>query len=428
MSPATLWAAVLIFAGTYAVIAFARVPRLHLDRPGAAVCGAVLMVVCGALSFDDAWSAIDSRTIVLLLGMMILNVLLEESGFFELAVRAVLSRTRSAMQLLVGLAILSAVLSALFLNDTVCLMLTVPVLAVLRRTGLPAVPYLIALAMSANIGSVMTVIGNPQNMLIASYSGWSYAGFFVWMAPVGLLSLAALVALLYWFYGHQLPRTPLLLRETAPSIDDEPASVDRPLLIKSLVVLAAVMVGFVVVGDLPLVAMAGASVLLLISGRAAAVVLARVNWTLLAFFAGLFIVVRGLEETGLVADLVEAVQPMYGSSLATQTPVFTAVTVVASNVVSNVPFVVLARGIVPTLADPPLMWLVLAMASTLAGNLTIPGSVATLIVLETAKQHAPAQARVSFVEFLRIGVPVTVTTTVLGALILTFEHWLFARI
>lgn len=427
MSPATLWAAVLIFAGTYAVIAFARLPRLHLDRPGAAVCGAVLMVVCGALSFDEAWSAIDSRTIVLLLGMMILNVLLQESGFFELAVRGVLSRTRSALQLLVGLTILSAVLSALFLNDTVCLMLTVPVLVVLRRTGLPAVPYLIALAMSANIGSVMTVIGNPQNMLIANYSGWSYVGFFAWMAPVGIASLLVLVLLLRWFYGHQLPRGPLVLQTVDAARDGDPATVDRPLLVKSLLVLAAVVVGFVVVGDLPLVAMAGASVLLLISGRAAAEVLAQVNWTLLAFFAGLFIVVRGLEETGLVADLVQAVQPMYGPTLATQIPVFTAVTVVASNLVSNVPFVVLARGIVPTLAEPSLMWLVLAMASTLAGNLTIPGSVATLIVLETAKQHAPAQARVGFVEFLRIGVPVTVATTVLGAIILAAEHWLHAR-
>jgi Na+/H+ antiporter NhaD/arsenite permease-like protein len=307
------------------------------------------------------------------------------------------------------------VLSALFLNDTVCLMLTVPVLAVLRRTGLPAVPYLIALAMSANIGSVATVVGNPQNMLIASYGEWSYAGFFVWMAPVGMASLAALVVLLRWHYGHLQPV------ETPAS---PPTKVDSPLLVKSLLTLAAVLVGFIVVGDLPLVAMAGASLLLLISGRAAAEVLARVNWTLLAFFSGLFIVVRGLEETGLVAELVEAVQPMYGRTLATQIPVFSAATVLASNVVSNVPFVVLARGIVPTLAEPSLMWLVLAMASTLAGNLTIPGSVATLIVLETARQHAPAEARVSFVEFLRIGVPVTLTSVVLGALILAAEHGL----
>ena len=194
---------------------------------------------------------------------------------------------------------------------------------------------------------------------------------------------------------------------------------------QSLVVLAGVVAGFVVLGDLPLVAMLGAAVLLLISRRPTTEVLARVNWVLLAFFAGLFIVVRGLEETGLVARLAAAVQPMYGNSLATQIPVFSAVTVLASNVVSNVPFVVLARGIVPDLIEPRLMWLVLAMASTLAGNLTIPGSVATLIVLETARRHQPGQeTSIGFFEFLRVGLPVTLVTTTLGALVLAGEHWL----
>ena len=206
MTESQFWAAVLIFAGTYAVIAFARIPRLHLDRPGAAVCGAALMVACGVLSFDEAWRAIDSRTIVLLLGMMILNVLLEDSGFFELAAAAVLNRGGSPQRLLVGLTVLSAVLSALFLNDTVCLMLTVPVLAILRRSDLPPAPYLIALATSANIGSVMTVIGNPQNMLIAGYSGWTYAQFLAWMAPVGIVSLAALIMILLGLYGAPIAR------------------------------------------------------------------------------------------------------------------------------------------------------------------------------------------------------------------------------
>jgi len=427
MSSATVVVTVAIFAAVYAVIALGRMPWLKLDRPGAVLCGAVLMVACGSLSFDQAWQAIDSHTIVLLLGMMILNALLEESGFFDLVVRAVLRRTRSGLQLLVGLIVLSGVLSALFLNDTVCLMLTVPVLAVLRRTTLPVAPYLIALAMSANIGSVMTVVGNPQNMLIAHYGNWSYTHFFLWMAPVGVAGLLVLVALLGWFYGPRLRAANLgdPLGAAGDAVDGGTvATVDRPLLFKSLAVLLGVVVGFVVLGDLPLVAMVGASALLVISGRLAASVLARVNWTLLAFFAGLFIVVEGLEQTGLVADAAQAVRPMYGSSLATQIPVFAAVTVVASNVVSNVPFVVLARGIVPTLDEPSLMWLVLAMASTLAGNLTIPGSVATLIVLETAQQHSPAAERVGFLEFLRVGIPVTLITTALGAAILAGLHLL----
>jgi Na+/H+ antiporter NhaD/arsenite permease-like protein len=320
------------------------------------------------------------------------------------------------------LSILSAVLSALFLNDTVCLMLTPPVMVVLRRSGLPSAPYLIALAMSANIGSVMTEVGNPQNMLIASYSGHSYASFAASMAPVGAASLAVLVAMLLVAYGRRLRGATL----DAQAISAAALNIDRPLLNKALLVLAGVMVAFVIVGDLPLVAMTGALALLTVSRRAPARVLGQVNWVLLTFFAGLFIVVHGLERTGLVAQLAASVRPMYGSSLATQIPVFSAVTVLASNIVSNVPFVVLAREIVPGLLEPELMWLMLAMASTLAGNLTIPGSVATLIVLETAGQHRlDGEPSVGFFEFLRLGIPVTVVTTALGAAILAAEHWLF---
>ena len=336
MTDVQIWAAVLIFVGTYAVIAFSRAPFVNLDRPGAAVCGAVLMVACGVLSFDQAWAAIDARTIVLLLGMMILNVLLEESGFFEMAATIVLSRTRSGPQLLVGLIVLSATFSALFLNDTVCLMLTVPVLALVRRAGLPSVPYLIALAMSANIGSVMTEIGNPQNMLIGNYSGWSYIEFLTWMAPAGAVCLAALVAILLWLYGPRLRTVSPIEHLPAPE-----APIDLPLLKKSLAVIAAVMAGFVFISDLPLVAMGGAVVLLVISRRTPSEVLGRVDWVLLAFFAGLFIVVHALSQTGLVKEAAVAIQPMYGASLATQVPVFSAVTVAASNIVSNVPFVVL---------------------------------------------------------------------------------------
>lgn len=422
MSDIQVALAVLIFAVTYAVIAFAKIPRLHLDRPGAALCGAALMVACGVLSFDDAWSAIDARTIVLLLGMMILNVLLEESGFFELAARKVLGGGRSPLGLLRGLVMLSAVLSALFLNDTVCLMLTLPVLAIVRKSNLPAAPYLIALATSANIGSVATLVGNPQNMLIGSYSGISYGEFLLWMTPVAVMSVVVLIAALQWFYGDALraaASTPALVEQGAAP------RVDLRLLIESLVVLAGVLVGFVLVDNLPLVAIAGAAVLLIVSRRPTAAVLSRVDWVLLAFFAALFIVVRGLEATGLVANAAARVRPMYGTSLVTQIPVFSAVTVLASNLVSNVPFVVLARGVVPELIEPQLMWLVLSMASTLAGNLTIPGSVATLIVLETARRHQPGrESHVGFLEFFRIGLPVTVITVTLGALVLAAEHWL----
>ncbi len=322
---------------------------------------------------------------------------------------------------------MTAALSALFLNDTVCLMLTVPVLVIVRRRGLPAAPYLVALATSANIGSVMTEVGNPQNMLIANYSQLSYAAFFAWMAPVGLVSMAVLVGLLLWAYRGQL-------REVSAPAGLAEANVARPyvdraLLVKSLVVLVGVLVGFVAIGQLPLVAMTGAVVLLLVARRPMGEVLARVDWILLAFFAGLFIVVRGLERTGLVAEFAAAVSPVVrldagdasadvqpGDGDCQQRGVERAVCDPA-------------RETVPTLVEPQLMWLVLAMASTLAGNLTIPGSVATLIVLETARRHEPAGSpHVGFVEFLRVGLPVTLLTVALGAAILLAEHWLVAQL
>ncbi len=423
MSQVQIWAAVAIFAATYAVIAFSKIPHLRLDRPGAALCGAALMLACGVLSFDEAWQAIDGPTIVLLLGMMILNVFLEDSGFFDVATSVVMRRAGSPITLLIGLSMLSAILSALFLNDTVCLMLTSPTIEVLRRRQLPLAPFLIALAMSANIGSVMTEVGNPQNMLIAGYSGWSFVAFLAWMAPVGLVNMAVLVGILLLFYAPKLRG--LDAAGTAPTEPPAKPEVNRTLLVQSLATLAAVLVAFVVIGHLSEVAIVGAAVLMVISRRPAADVLARVNWVLLAFFAGLFIVVRGLENTGLAADLTSALRPLHGTQLATQVPVFSAITVVVSNIVSNVPYVVLAKGFVPTLVEPEWMWLVLAMASTFGGNLTIPGSVATLIVLETARRKAPGpEPVVRFFEFFAIGLPVTIATTTIGALMLMGERML----
>jgi Na+/H+ antiporter NhaD/arsenite permease-like protein len=258
-------------------------------------------------------------------------------------------------------------------------------------------------------------------MLIGTFAGLSYLEFLMWMFPVGVVTLASMIAILIAHYRRQLTNT-APPRPNADSPDSvPPLKIDRPLLTKSLVVLAGVLVGFVLSGELPLVALGGAVALILWSGRPATDVLMRVNWVLLLFFAALFIVVEGLADTGVVRQITVATRPLYGSTLATQVPIFSAVTVIASNVVSNVPFVILARDMIPELIAPRLMWLVLAMASTLAGNLTIPGSVATLIVLEAAKR----ECTVSFLEFLRVGASVTLATVALGAAVLGIEYWLW---
>ncbi|MFO0946865.1 MAG: SLC13 family permease [Planctomycetota bacterium] len=418
------WSAIAIFLFCYVVIAFQQIPRLRIDRPGGTLIAATLMVLVGVLTFEEAWDAVDPHTIVLLLGMMILNVFLEESGFFGLATAFVLRRARSPLQLLVGLSFLSGILSALFLNDTICLMLCPPLLSILRRAKLPYPPYLVALAMSANVGSVMTITGNPQNMLIGVFGRWSYLHFLLRMLPVGLLGLGVMTAILAVLYRKELNR-PAHWANDLPDGDMDKVGelpVDRTLLVKSLVVIAVVLLGFIVTGDLPMTSIAGSAALIVWSRQPPARILKQVDWVLLLFFSGLFIVVAGIGKTGIINDMDRLARPLYGTTVWTQIPTFSLVTVVVSNVVSNVPFVLLAHQFIDGFADPPTMWLVLAMASTFAGNLTIPGSVATLIVLETCK----GEASIGFLEFLKAGIPITIATTLLGALVLAMQYYFLA--
>ena len=411
--------ALTIFLFTYCFLAFEQFPLLKLDRAGGVLIGAVLMVATGVLTFEQAWQAIDGQTIVLLTGMMLMNVYLEESGFFGWIAHRVLLHADSPIRLLVGLAFLSGTLSALFLNDTVCLMLTVPLVGVLKRARLPITPYLMTLAMSANVGSVMTITGNPQNMLIHVYSDYPYLPFLSRMAPVGMLGLVLMTLILLAFYGKRLragARANETQAESKPAVEPkaETAVVDRGLLTLTMFVLAGVLVGFALTPNLALVAITGAAVLLLTARRPAQDIMAKVDWVLLVFFAALFVVMEGVGKTGLLKQLSDYMEPIYGNSLSTQVPVFSTLTVLACNIVSNVPFVILARDMMPGLMDPPLMWLMLSMAATFAGNLTTPGSVATLIVLRLAR----SEGGITFFEFLKVGIPVTLITTAAGALLL----------
>ncbi|MGH7125207.1 MAG: SLC13 family permease, partial [Stellaceae bacterium] len=284
--------AVVIFLGTYTVVALGRLPGLRLDRAGAALVGASLMVGFGVLSFEDAARAIDMNTLVLLLGMMILVANLKLAGFFVLAGRWVALRARHPLGLLVGIVTISGVLSAFLVNDTVCLMLT-PLVAelalALRRNP---VPYLLALAMASNIGSVATITGNPQNIMIGSFSGISYPSFAAALAPVALAGLLVLVALLVLLYRSEfLARVRLEMPPATPRYH-------RGLLIRSM--LAAVgMIACFFAGVPPAeVAIVGGALLLLTRLKPERIY-REIDWSLLLLFAGLFVVVRGMEQVVL---------------------------------------------------------------------------------------------------------------------------------
>src|SRR5262245_51663284 len=189
-----LLAAVLIFAATYLVLAVGQIPFLRVDRTGAAIVGASLMLAFNVLTVEEAYAAINYDTIILLFGMMIVVANLRLSGFFTLVSEWVVEHARRPILLLTGIVLVAGVFSAFFVNDTMCLVLTPLVLEITTSLRRNPVPYLLAVAMASNIGSVATITGNPQNMMVGSFSRIPYREFAAALAPVAAVGLVLTVA------------------------------------------------------------------------------------------------------------------------------------------------------------------------------------------------------------------------------------------
>jgi Na+/H+ antiporter NhaD/arsenite permease-like protein len=409
-------APLLVLLLTLIGISIQRLPRVPLDRPASALTGAVLMVLVGGLSVEEAFEAIHLDTLLLLFGMLVVVSYVESAGLFARLAHETVARARTARRLLVALVLVSGALSALLVNDTVCLVFAPFVLAVARRARLRPLPLLLAVGMASNVGGVATYTGTPQTMVIGALSGISYLAYARVMAPVALACLVVLAILLLALFRRELPAGPL------PRAEEPPPPIDAGLAARTAIVLAGVVLAFALGVRLAGAAVAGAAAAILVGGKRPREVLQRLDWPLLVFFAALFVVVAGVGKAGVAEASWRLLVPALGGSDGTRLLGFGAFTAVASNVVSNVPFVLLASHWVERFSDPHLAWLVLALASTLAGNLTIVGSVANLIVLEAARE----EDGMGFVAFLRYGLPVTLATLAVGAALLAAQAAWFA--
>jgi Na+/H+ antiporter NhaD/arsenite permease-like protein len=393
--------ALAIGAATLAAVAVGEIPRLRMNRATMAVVGATLLLVTGVRTLDQAYAAVDADTLVLLFGMMVLNANLRLAGFFESSASVLVAAARTPGRLLGVTVALAALLSSLLLNDTVALGLTPLVLGMTRAAGLSPVPFLMAVATAANVGSSATLIGNPQNMIVGVTSHISFLRFAAMLTPQAVGG-----CVLVWIALRIVYRRELAPRISVPHAKG--ATVPDPILLRKSLVATGVLVASLLAGvAVPLAALAAASLLLVTRRTAPERVFAEIDWSLLVFFAALFVVTDaidgGVHGLGLAGRI--------GAWVDSGTAGLAAVTVVLSNVVSNVPAVLLLRGPVSQLADPEHGFLVLAMASTLAGNLTLLGSVANLIVAELARRE---KVELSFGEYLRAGVPITLATLALG--------------
>jgi Na+/H+ antiporter NhaD/arsenite permease-like protein len=396
--------AVAIFVATYVAIAIGRLPGLRVDRTGAALIGAALMVGCGVLSLEEAYRAIDLDTITLLLGMMIVVACLRLSGFFRLVTGWSARRAHHPAVLLGAIVVTTGVLSAFLVNDAICLVMAPIVIALARALKRDPVPYLIAVALSSNVGSTATITGNPQNMIIGTLSQIPYGSFAAALAPIAAIGLLITIVLMVLLNPREF-----LTKERLPETILA-SHYHGWLVAKASLATLAMLVLFFLGQPVAKVAIVVGALLLLTRRIKPAKVYAEIDGQLLLMFAGLFVVVAGLEHAVLTREVVNGAGRLHLDNVW----VLSGVTAALSNLVSNVPAVLVLKPFVQPLAEPQRAWLVVAMASTLAGNFTLLGSVANLIVAQRAAQDG---IEIGFWAYFRIGAPLTLITIAIGALL-----------
>jgi Na+/H+ antiporter NhaD/arsenite permease-like protein len=413
------WVTCVIFIITYAGLAVGKVPGLRMDRAGIAFVGATLMLITGVLSLDQAVSkeSIDFKTLFLLFGMMIVVGVLRLSGFFERLTSQALQRIATPKGLLAVTIGLSGLLSAFLINDVVCVALTPLVVHLARRMKFDPIPHLIGLATAANVGSTGTITGNPQNIYIGTHSGISYLRFAARLLPLALLGLGLTYVVVCLIYRKQLASGNAKTKVDGNDHKEEgnPLSpAHARLQVKAgIVTLGAILLFFT---GLPLELVAlGAAALVMLERIKPEKIYHQVDWSLLLMFTGLFIVVHAFQiqvvnHWGINTWTWLLNRPVDLLSL---------VSAALSNLVSNVPAVLLLEPVAQAVpeATRETAWLTLAMSSTFAGNLTVLGSVANLIVVESARRSG---VTISFWEYCKVGIPLTILTLVLGIAWLQF--------
>ena len=391
---------VAVFVFVYIGMILGEIPGLALDRTGIALLGAIALVAFDRMPLAAAWTAIDVPTIALLLGLMVISAQFRLGGFYAAVTRRLGAGDHSPEHLL-GLVILTAGgLSAVLANDIVCLAMAPVLIELCARRSLDPVPFLLALACASNVGSAGTLIGNPQNMLIGQVLQLSFSHY-LWQGGIpALLGLGIVWIVIRWIYGGRWRLT-----TPVPPIDTAPF--DRRQTLKGITVVATV-IAFFLFAPVPreIVALAASGVLMISRKMASREMLGLVDWHLLVLFAGLFIVNAAVAQSGLLSGIFMAFRHA-GMDPAHPAALF-GMTAVLSNVVSNVPAVML---LLPA-ARHDLAGPVLALSSTLAGNLLIVGSIANIIVID---QAARLGITIGWRTHARVGVPVCLATLAIAA-------------
>lgn len=402
-SEIAFYSGIIISFLALAGIAFGRIPNMKMNRATISLVAAAFLILLGAIDLKDAYSAIDLNTLVLIFSMMILNVNLRLSGFFSIISSKVILLAKTPNQLLLFLIFTSGILSGLFLNDTIVLMFTPLIIEIVISLKRNPIPYLIALATAANVGSAATIVGNPQNMLVGVFSGIKFVDFSINLIPPSLLGLTIIYFVIKIFYKSEFSEE-IFSHQVKKGIN-----IYKPLLIKSIVALTLMLIGFLAGLEITVCAMSAAALLLFTRRIKPDRVFREIDWSLLIFFASLFIVTTTLNNLLFHGSIINISENNSISEIANLAFVST----VLSNIVSNVPAVLLLKPSMSGIQNSHTAWLVISMSTTFAGNLTLLGSVANMIVAETASKNG---IKLTFSEYLKSGILITLLTLTIGIL------------
>ncbi len=397
-----------VFLATYVAITARRLSFLPIGRPSLTLVGACALVALGALepsvglSPEEALAAIEPKTLVILFGMMVLGAALDEGGLLPRLAGAAGRAGRVA--LLYGLTIACGLLSAVAVNDTVCLLVAPLAVHLAAEKRAPRVPYLLAVAMGSNCGSALTLGGNPQNMLVQHLARLEYRAYLVHVAPGVLLALVVTAAILHLIFRRELASDKTERPSSAPPVSATSDVRGQRLAIVAVVVLAGVTVASLAGASLAWSALTGAAIVLVAGGDRAPRLLERVDWSVIVYFAGLFMVIGAVQKTGIPGALLGSLHVPHSARRGVVS--LSGVLVFGSQVVSNVPLILLIAPWLQRFSDAPLAWTLTAVVTTLAGNLSLMGSVANVLVIE----RAGAQREIGFWQYLRVGLPVTLVT------------------
>lgn len=384
-------------------IAIGSFPKFKMNRATISLVGATVLIILNQMSLEKAFSFIDIDTIVLIFAMMIININLRLAGFFNIITNKVIAYAKTPKQLLVIITFSSGILSSLFLNDTIVIMFTPMIIEIALHLRRNPIPYLIALATSSNIGSAATIVGNPQNMIIGVQSGISFSKFIFYMFPISIICLLLVIVVISFFYKNEFGDE--IFNET---LNSEPR-IYKPLYFKSIIVLFFMLIALLVGLPVAPTALAASAILLITRRIKPERVFLEIDFSLLIFFSCLFIISH-LTNQMLISKVEISDLKFFSENRIINISIIASI---LSNLISNVPAVLMLSPLVKQMIDPEKVWLALALSSTFAGNLTLLGSVANLIVVEISRKR---NINIRFIEYLKSGVIITLLSLIIGVL------------